>query len=48
MKKKQPFETFALLHPVEAYKLNQKRFCRWMKKQGYNLTNSEIKRLINT
>lgn len=45
---KEAFKTFAQLHPIECYKLNQRRFCNYMKKMGYNLTNNEIKQLINS
>ena len=41
------FKSFARLHPVEAYDLNPVEFCRFMHEEDYNLTDEEIKNLIN-
>lgn len=42
------FKIFARLHPVEAYNSNPDGFCRFMREDGYGLTDLEIKELINS
>ena len=40
------YRIFAQLHPHEAYYLDTQRFCSWMRKNGYPLTDEQIKELI--
>lgn len=43
------FETFARLHPLEAYDQNPQRFCEFVRRKTGNgsLTNDEIKTMID-
>jgi Ca2+-binding EF-hand superfamily protein len=41
------FDVFAKLHPIEAYDLNSEKFCKFMKRKGFKLSNTEIEKLIN-
>ena len=41
------FKVFARLHPIEAYNLRPDEFCKFMRSEGYSLSDSEIKSLIN-
>jgi len=43
---KTAFETFASLHPVEAFETFPDRFMKYMKKSGYNMTKKEVKQII--
>jgi Ca2+-binding EF-hand superfamily protein len=40
------FKIFAKLHPHEAYELRPDDFCNFLRSEGFDLTNEEIKRLI--
>jgi hypothetical protein len=43
------FKTFASLHPIiEAYDSDPEKFCEFMRKEGYGLTNEQVKRLIDS
>lgn len=42
------FKVFAFLHPIEAYTLNNVRFCNYMRSKGYNMTDLQIKQLIDS
>lgn len=41
------FRVFAKLHPVEAYNLRPDDFCIFMREEGYNLSNDQIKAFIS-
>lgn len=41
------FEVFCEMHPHEAYDLDKEKFCDYMQKEGHELTNEEIEKLIN-
>ena len=41
------FKIFAKLHPHEAYELRPNDFCKFMRGQGFPLTDDEIKECIN-
>jgi hypothetical protein len=41
------FSTFARLHPVEAYDYNPEAFCKFMREEGYNMTDEEITKLVD-
>jgi hypothetical protein len=40
------FKTFSRLHPFEAYDLRPEDFCKFMRGEGYNLTDEQIKEII--
>ncbi len=48
MIQEEAFNTFAELHPIEAFDLDNEGFCNYFrKKTGNVLTNEEIKKYIN-
>lgn len=42
------YKIFARLHPVEAYDERNKDFCMFMREEGYDMTDEQIKELINS
>ena len=42
------FQAFARMHPIEAYYYDTKLFYKFMDEEGYELTESEIDKLIKT
>lgn len=42
------FKVFAKLHPVEAYDLRPDDFCKFMRGEGYDLNNEQIKELVDS
>ncbi|KAF0199014.1 MAG: hypothetical protein FD170_3942 [Bacteroidetes bacterium] len=42
------FDTFAIMYPVEAFDAYHDRFCKWMRDNDYNLTDDEIKELVES
>jgi hypothetical protein len=42
------FKVFAKLHPVEAYDSRPDDFCKFMRGEGYNLNNEQIKELVDS
>lgn len=43
---KSAYSIFARLHPIEAYHFDNNRFCNFMRDEGYNITDEEVKQLI--
>ena len=41
------FKVFAKLHPVEAYDSRPDDFCKFMRSEGYDLNNEQIKELVD-
>jgi hypothetical protein len=41
------YKIFARLHPIEAYDLRNKDFCMFMREEGHNMTDEQIKELID-
>jgi hypothetical protein len=41
------FKIFAKLHPVEAYDLQPDYFFKFMRNEGYKVTDEQVKELIN-
>jgi hypothetical protein len=41
------YNAFSKLHPIESYTMNPKKFCNWIRKEGYKITNKQVKELIN-
>lgn len=42
------FETFASIHPVEAYDLDKTKFCKYVRKKiATDITDEQIEQLIN-
>lgn len=42
------FKVFAKLHPVEAYDSRPDDFCKFMRGEGYDLNNEQIKELVDS
>ena len=42
------FKVFAKLHPIEAYDLRPDDFCKFMRGEGYDLNNEQIKELVDS
>jgi hypothetical protein len=42
------FKVFAKLHPVEAYDSRPDDFCKFMRDEGYDLNNEQIKELVDS
>jgi hypothetical protein len=42
------FKIFAKLHPVEAYDSRPDDFCKFMRGEGYELNNEQIKELVDS
>ena len=42
------FKIFAKLHPVEAYDSRPDDFCKFMRGEGYDLNNEQIKELVDS
>jgi len=40
------FEVFCRLHPHEAYELNSIAFCEFMRKEGFNISDEGIIKLL--
>ena len=41
------FKIFVKLHPVEAYDSSPDEFCRFMRSEGYNISDIEVKNLVD-
>lgn len=42
------FDIFATAYPHEAFDAYHDRFCDWMRENGHNLSNDEIKGLVES
>ena len=42
------FKVFAKLHPVEAYDLRPGYFCKFMRDEGYNLNDAQIREVVDS
>ena len=42
------FKVFAKLHPVEAYDSRPDDFCKFIRGEGYDLNNEQIKELVDS
>lgn len=42
------FCTFAKFHPIEAYDLRPIDFCNYMREEGSDMTNEQIKEFVDT
>jgi|AntAceMinimDraft_10_1070366.scaffolds.fasta_scaffold49117_2 hypothetical protein len=42
------FKIFAKLHPVEAYDHEPDDFCKFMREEGNNMTNKQVKEFIDS
>lgn len=42
------FDTFAAMYPHEAFDAFHDRFCEWMRANGYNMTDEQIKEMVES
>lgn len=42
------FDTFATAYPIEAFDAYHDRFCDWMRANGYNMSDDEIKEPVES
>jgi hypothetical protein len=40
------YESFSLIHPVESFEQNPRRFMRLLKRKGFDLTQKQLKRIL--
>ena len=41
------FKIFAKMHPIEAYDSNPTDFCKFMRSEGFDFTDEQIKKLVD-
>lgn len=42
------FKVFAELYPIEAYDLRPDDFCKFIRSKGYNMTDAQIKKFVDS